>query len=166
MSVAPSHNSLIRGTSYVTSVWATDGNGVAATHLQGAGGSATSVRLPAGADGAKTITWVAVDRLGNSATATRTVIVDNTAPTVKVTKAPKNKAKLTRKVTLTVAASDRNGVARVQLVVNGKVVATDAKAGYSFVLNPKKYGKKFTVQLRAYDRAGNVRTSGQLSYHR
>jgi hypothetical protein len=39
----------------------------------------------------------------------------------------------------------------------GKVVATDAKAGYQFTLNPKKYGKKFTVQMRAYDKAGNVR---------
>jgi hypothetical protein len=57
-------------------------------------------------------------------------------------------------------------VAKVQLLVNGKVVATDVKAGYSFTLNPKKYGKKFTVQLRAYDRAGNVRYSGKLSYRR
>jgi hypothetical protein len=36
------------------------------------------------------------------------------------------------------------GVNRVQLLVNGKVAATDTKAGYSFKLNPKKYGKKFT----------------------
>jgi hypothetical protein len=64
------------------------------------------------------------------------------------------------------AATDRNGVARVQLLVNGKVVATDSKAGYSFALNPKKYGKTFTVQLRAYDKAGNVRYTGKLTHHR
>jgi hypothetical protein len=64
------------------------------------------------------------------------------------------------------AASDRNGVGRVQLFVNGKVVATDVKAGYAFALNPKKYGKNFTVQLRAYDRAGTARTTGKLHYRR
>lgn len=32
-------------------------------------------------------------------------------------------------------------------------VATDTRAGYSFTLNPKKFGKRFTVQLRTYDRA-------------
>jgi hypothetical protein len=166
MAIAPGHRALIRGTSYVTSVKAADPRGVAVTNLAGRTGSATSVRLPAGKDGAKTITWVAVDRLGNSATASRTVTVDNTVPALKVTKAPKNRAKLTRKVTLAASASDRNGVAKVQLLVNGKVVATDVKAGYSFTLNPKKYGKKFTVQLRAYDKAGNVRYSGKLSYRR
>ena len=166
MTVAPGQNALIRGTSYVTSLKASDAHGVAVTNLKGKSGSATSVRLSSGPDGAKTITWVAVDKLGNSASATRTVIVDNTAPTVKVTKAPKDKSKLTKNVTFTASASDRNGVAKVQLLVNGKVVATDAKAAYSFVLNPKKYGKTFTVQLRAYDKAGNARNSTKLTYHR
>jgi len=75
-------------------------------------------------------------------------------------------AKLTKKTTLAASASDKNGVAKVQLLVNGKVVATDTKAGYSFTLNPKKYGKKFTVQLRAYDKAGNVKTLGKRTYRR
>ncbi|GGN34942.1 hypothetical protein FHR83_005904 [Actinoplanes campanulatus] len=52
------------------------------------------------------------------------------------------------------------------MLVNGKVVATDAQAAYSFVPNPKKYGKKFTVQLRAYDKAGNLRYSAKRTYRR
>ncbi|GIM83073.1 hypothetical protein Aco04nite_84800 [Winogradskya consettensis] len=166
MTVAPSQNKLIRGTTYVTSVKASDAHGVAVTNLKSKSGSVTSVRVSSGKDGVKAITWVGVDKLGNSASVTRTLIVDNTAPTVKVTKAPKNKSKLTKKVTFAASASDRNGVAKVQLLVNGKVVGTDAKAGYSFVLNPKKYGKTFTVQLRAYDKAGNLRNSAKLTYHR
>ncbi|MFC7530605.1 Ig-like domain-containing protein [Actinoplanes sp. GCM10030250] len=166
MSVTPGQNALIRGTSYVTSLKASDAHGVAVMNLAGRSGSVTWVRLSSGRDGAKTITWMAVDKLGNSASATRTVIVDNTAPAVKVAKAPKNKSKLTRKVTLAASASDRNGVAKVQLLVNGKVVATDTKAGYRFVLNPKKYGKTFKVQLRAYDKAGNVRYSTKRTYRR
>ena len=58
--------------------------------------------------------------------------------------------------TVTAKATDRFGVARVQLLVNGKVVATDTKAGYRFTVEPEKYGKRFTVLLRAYDKAGNV----------
>ncbi|GAA2846117.1 hypothetical protein GCM10010443_04660 [Actinoplanes cyaneus] len=166
MTIAPGHNALVRGTSYVTSLKAADPHGVAVTNLAGRSGSVTSVRLSSGKDGAKTITWTAVDRLGNTASARRTVIVDNTAPTLKVTKAPRNKSKLSRKVTFSASASDRNGVAKVQLLVNGKVVATDTKAAYLLALTPARYGKKFTVQLRAYDKAGNVRYSSKLSYRR
>ena len=52
------------------------------------------------------------------------------------------------------------GINRVEMLINGKVVATDRKAAYRLALNPKKYGKKFTVQLRAYDKAGTVTTLG------
>ena len=99
-------------------------------------------------------------------TGSRDVIVDNTLPALKITKAPRIKSKLKKTTTVTSAAGGRNGVARVQLLVNGKLVATDSKAGYSFALNPKKYGKTFSVQLRAYDRAGNVRYTGKLTYYR
>jgi hypothetical protein len=46
------------------------------------------------------------------------------------------------------------------------VVAADKKAGYTFTLNPKKCGKKFTMQLRAYDRAGNVAYGSKRIYRR
>jgi len=124
------------------------------------------VRVTAGKDGIKTLTWIAIDKLGNYATVKRTVIVDNTAPSLTVTKAPKNKSRVTKTTTLTASSSDRNGVAKVQLLVNGKVVATDTTSRYTLSLNPKKYGKTFTVQLRAYDRAGNAKYSGKLTYHR
>jgi hypothetical protein len=106
------------------------------------------------------------DKLGNTTVARRVVTNDTVAPALKLTKAPKNNAKLTKNTTLAASASDRNGVAKVQMLVNGKVVATDTKAGYSFTLNPKKYGKTFTVQLRAYDKAGNVKTLGKRTYRR
>jgi hypothetical protein len=47
------------------------------------------------------------------------------------------------------------------MLVDGKVVGTDRKAGYASTLNPRKYGKKFTVQLLAYDKAGNLKYSTQ-----
>ena len=117
-------------------------------------------------DGRHTLTFELTDLAGNTGFSRRTVYIDNTLPSIAVTKAPANKAKLTRTVTLKAKAGDAYGVAKVQLLVNGKVVATDTKAGYQFTLNPKKYGKKFTVQMRAYDRAGNVRYSAKRTYRR
>jgi hypothetical protein len=117
-------------------------------------------------DGKHTLSFELTDLAGNVRAVRRTVYVDNTLPSLSVTKAPKNKAKLTKKVTLKAKATDKYGVAKVQLLVNGKVVATDTKAGYQFTLNPKKYGRKFTVQMRTYDRAGNVRYSTKRVYRR
>ncbi|BCJ43430.1 hypothetical protein GCM10010168_42600 [Actinoplanes ianthinogenes] len=164
MVISPAERALVRGTSFVTSLRASDVHGVAYTQFGNQATTSSWVR--SGADGPKTLTWLATDSLGNTAEARRTVIVDNTAPGLTVTKRPTNNTKLTKKTTLTAAASDRNGVAKVQLLVNGKVVATDYTAGYHFTLNPKRYGKKFTVQLRAYDKAGNVKYSTKRTYRR
>jgi len=117
-------------------------------------------------DGRHTLTFELTDLAGNTGFSRRTIYIDNTLPTIAVTQAPANMAKLTNKVTLKAKATDAYGVAKVQLLVNGKVIATDTKAGYQFTLNPKKYGKKFTVEVRAYDKAGNVRNSAKLTYRR
>jgi hypothetical protein len=166
-SVTPAHGTLVRGT-VRTTVTATDPAGVASATVRG--GRATSSRytwvVTPKAQGPFTIEWTVTDRLGNRTVARRTVVNDTVKPSLRVTKAPKKGTKLTRSVRLTAAAADRNGVAKVQLLVNGKVVATDTKAGYAFTLNPKRYGKTFTVQIRAYDRAGNVTTTGRVTYRR
>jgi hypothetical protein len=120
-------------------------------------------RMP---DGPQTAwTWV-YDRAHNLTKSRRTVTIDNHAPTVAYLKAPRNNARVTKTFPVTAKAADRYRVARVQLLVNGKVAATDSTAGYRFTINPRKYGKKFTVQLRAYDWAGNVKYSGKRTYRR
>jgi hypothetical protein len=117
-------------------------------------------------DGRHVLQWWVADRAWNVTVVDRTITIDNHVPKVAFGKAPKNKAHVSKSVKITANASDGYGVARVQLLVNGKVVATDSKAGYTFTLNPKKYGKKFTVQLRAYDRAGNTKLTEKRTYHR
>jgi hypothetical protein len=117
-------------------------------------------------DGKYMLGWHAVDAAGNEAVLKRSLTVDNKAPLVSITKAPKNKAKVKKKFAVTAKASDTYGIARVQLLVNGKVVKTDTAAGYAFTVNPKKYGKKFTVRVRAYDKAGNVKYSSTRTYKR
>ncbi|MEU8659943.1 hypothetical protein AB0C31_25000, partial [Actinoplanes philippinensis] len=81
--VAPAQNTLVRGTSFVTSVTVKDPHGTAYSTLLSPvrlTGSRTAAKVPSGKDGAKTIIWEVADRLGNVAQFKRTVIVDNTAP--------------------------------------------------------------------------------------
>ncbi|WP_306211838.1 Ig-like domain-containing protein [Actinoplanes sp. RD1] len=166
-SITPANRALVRG-SVRTTVKASDPSGVKSAVVTG--GKATSTPLTwtvtPKAQGAYTIEWKVTDKLGNVTVARRVVVNDTVAPALKFLKAPKNNAKLTKKTSITASATDKNGVSQVQLLVNGKVVATDAKAGYSFTLDPKKYGKKFSVQLRAYDKAGNVKTLAKRTYRR
>lgn len=98
----------------------------------------------------------AYDLAGNVATTTRYVTVDNTAPAVAVTRAPANGARVRGTVRVSANARDRSGINRVDLLVNGRMVASDSRAGYAFGVPTQKFGKKFSVRLRAYDRAGNV----------
>ncbi|BAL85580.1 hypothetical protein AMIS_3600 [Actinoplanes missouriensis 431] len=167
--LSPGANALVRGSRITSTVKAADGAGIRSATLSGAKADTAApytASIAAGSDGKKTLTWTVLDKLGNRTTVRRTVIVDNTKAKLTVTAAPKNKAKVKGTVKITAAASDKNGVAKVQLLVNGKVVATDSKAAYQFSLNTKKYGKKIKIQLRAYDRAGNVTTTTPRTWRR
>ncbi|MGA5301708.1 Ig-like domain-containing protein [Nucisporomicrobium flavum] len=117
-------------------------------------------------DGKHTLAFDVRDKAGNQTVVKRSITVDNTKPTVKLSSAPRNKSKLRKSTRITASARDTYGVNRVELLVNGKVVAVDRKAGYAFTVNPKKYGRTFTVQLRAYDQAGNAAYSSKRSYRR
>ncbi|MBO3740761.1 Ig-like domain-containing protein [Actinoplanes flavus] len=173
--VSPQAGSLLRGDRIWSTVQVADPAGIFGSFAGGYTSSAppvteTSGKIVAyrqvGADGRYTLTWRLSDRLGNHSSISRTVTVDNTRPSLKVTKAPKNKAKVKGTVKVTAAAGDRNGVARVELLINGKVVAKDLKAGYAFSINTKRYGKTIKFQLRAYDRAGNVTTTAVRTWKR
>ena len=114
--------------------------------------------------GKHTLIWQVTDRAGNTTVVRRTVTVDNVKPSLRVTKAPANNSKLHKLTPIKATATDTYRVSRVELLINGRIAAVDKKAAYSFTLNPNKYGKKFTVQLRAYDKAGNVTYSPKRTY--
>lgn len=169
-SMSPASGALVRGSRINSSISATDLVGVAYATLDGSPGSDLyapwASSTPAGKDGRHAVKWYVVDLFGHTATFTRYVTVDNTKPGLKLTKAPKNGAKVKGTVKVTASASDRNGVGRVELLINGKLVAKDTKAGYAFSINTAKYGKKIKMQLRAYDRAGNVAYTTARTWHR
>ncbi|SNY03769.1 Ig-like domain-containing protein [Paractinoplanes atraurantiacus] len=124
-------------------------------------------RFPLGAEGPQTLRWYVTDVWGNAGYVTQTVTSDNRTPTLKFASAPANGAKVKDSVVIKAAATDRYGIAKVQLLVNGRVLAADSTAPYSFTLNTRKYGKqKFKIQLRAYDKAGNATTTAARTWHR
>ena len=96
-----------------------------------------------------------VNRIGFTSTA------DNIAPTVSITN-PTNGALVTRKSTVTIAAtaSDNVGVTRVDFLVNGAVQCTDTTAPYSCNWRvPGAPNKTYQLQARAFDQAGNTGTA-------
>jgi thermitase len=106
------------------------------------------------------------DKAGNRATFDRSIIADNTAPKVKITSGPKNKAKVKGTVKLTATASDTYGVRRVELLINGKVIQKDTTSPYAFSFTASKQPKKMKVQIRAIDNAGNIKYDTTRNYTR
>ncbi|MDR7279377.1 S8 family serine peptidase [Catenuloplanes atrovinosus] len=111
--------------------------------------------------GIVTVAVRAVDWTGRATTSSRAFEADNRGPVLTVT-APKSGSTVKRTVAVSVAASDKHGVSKVELLVNGKVAGT----GTSFKIQTATYGSRFTVRIRAYDRLGNVSYSPVYTYKR
>jgi len=171
----PKHHTRFRGAVTVTATGVSDtGTGVAYAALYANGkyiGRDTTapyaVKYASGkTNGAVALQWRVFDRAGNSGSYSRTLIADNKTPTVKITSGPKNGAKVKGTVTVKVSASDASGINRVELLINGKVVAKDTAAAYSFKIKVSKYGKKLKVQVRAVDKVGNAAASASRTWKR
>ncbi len=168
-SITPAERAVVRGTEIWSTVRGADPSGIREAYLLEAYSRDKppfTVVASAGRDGPRTLTWMLTDRLGNRSTARRVVVVDNTGPKVKITKAPRHGARVKGTVKVAVSAADRNGIGRVELLINGKVVARDTRASYAFSVKTKKYGKKLRVQVRGYDKAGNVTRTSTRTWRR
>jgi len=120
----------------------------------------------AGRNGTVKLQLRVYDKAGNRTTFDRTIIADNILPTVKITSAPKNKAKVSGTVKIAATASDANGVRRVELLMNGKVIQTDTTSPYNFSFTASKQPKTMKVQVRATDNAGNIKYEVTRNYTR
>jgi hypothetical protein len=101
----------------------------------------------------------ALDSAGNTATSSRQVTVqaaqDTTPPTVALT-SPADGATVSGVVTLSAAATDASGIARVEFFVDGALVATEVNAPYELPFDTSPYaGTTITLVARAFDNAGN-----------
>jgi hypothetical protein len=111
-------------------------------------------------DGTHTLSAVATDGAGNSATSTISVtvrnFVDDTAPSVSVT-SPSDGAKVSGTVTVSVSAADDTKVVRVELYVDNVLQSTSTSAPFDTKWNTRKAKTgAHSVQCKAYDSAGNV----------
>lgn len=95
----------------------------------------------------------------STATTTPPPTSDTTAPTVSLT-SPANGAKIKRYTyfTATASASDNVGVTKVNFYYKGRLKCTDTTAPYSCSIRMVN-GSNLSVYARAYDAAGNYRTS-------
>jgi YD repeat-containing protein len=88
---------------------------------------------------------------------------DTTPPTTSIT-APAAGATVSGTVTVTASASDNVGVTRVELSVDGALLATDSAAPYSASWNTTTAtNAAHTLTSKAYDAAGNVGTSAAVT---
>jgi hypothetical protein len=115
----------------------------------------------ASAQGSHSLTAKAYDTIGNvGQSSSRTVTVDNTAPSVAIT-SPANGASVFLSTTIQVAASDSHtSVTQVVFYDGSTVIGTDTTAPYSVTWNTTLVSRgQHTLTARAQDAAGNVQTS-------
>lgn len=109
--------------------------------------------------------WVrAIDDTGNRSATSAPVTVlgpDTTPPTASIT-SPADGSSLYGPVTVTATAADDRGVASVDLLVDGAVVATSTTAPYSFTWSATAVGSH-TLQVLAHDAAGNTGSSTTIA---
>jgi len=89
--------------------------------------------------------------------------LDGVAPTASIT-TPANGAGVSGNVNVSATASDDVGVDRVEFLLDGTLLGSDASAPYSIVWNATTASNgAHTLQARAYDLADNVGTSAQVN---
>jgi thermitase len=172
--VSPGGNSMVRGTVAVAA-HATDDIGIAKVELLANGVVVGTDRVApygfswrtADRDTAVILQLRAYDRGANMTSATRSVTVDNRAPSVQITSGPAGGTRHVRKTQyVTATAADTHGVSRLELLVDGKVTQRYAGSSYRFSVQTWKHGAAMTVQVRAYDKAGNVRYAPARKWYR
>jgi hypothetical protein len=123
---------------------------------------AWSIQLTNVSNGEHTYTAKATDGAGNASEASDSVkiTVDTVAPSASIT-APDDGARARGTVNLSADANDDTGVERVEFLVDGNVVGSDASAPYTFAWDTTGVpeGDK-AITARAHDLAGNTTTSG------
>ena len=173
---SPANNATVSGTMTVSAT-ASDNVAMGSVQLQvdGANVGSTDTSSPYNfswnttsvSNGSHTLTTVAKDAAGNSATSASVKVTvnnsDTTPPTVSIT-SPANNATVSGSVTVSATASDNVGVASIQLQVDGaNVGSADTSSPYNFSWNTTSVSNaSHTLTAVAKDAAGNTTTSASV----
>ncbi len=171
---APANGSYVNGGTVTATASTTDSVGVTGVQFMldganlgavvtGAGPAYTFHGTPTASIGPHTLSAVATDAAGNSATTSISVTMDTTAPTVSIT-APANGTAINGgTITVTANATDGVGVTGVQFKLDGsnfRAVVTGAGPIYSVSWNATGVSSgPHTLSAVATDTAGNVGAS-------
>jgi len=110
-------------------------------------------------DGQHTIMSLALDKAGNPATTSITILTDNTPPILTI-QHPQSGITVGLTLTVMVQANDLSGVSRVEFYLGLVLVSTVNLAPYQWAWDTTKYPNgEYTITVKAYDAIGNVRTS-------
>ncbi|MEM0254287.1 MAG: S8 family serine peptidase [Candidatus Bathyarchaeia archaeon] len=90
---------------------------------------------------------------------------DTTPPNVKITY-PENGATVSGAITVSVQASDNTAVSKVELYINGTLLAIDTEAPYEFYWDTSsERSGTYMLQAKAYDKAGNIGESDKVTVY-
>jgi hypothetical protein len=106
-----------------------------------------------------TLSVKAYDAAGNVGTASVTVTVSNTAPTVSIS-SPSSGTTVSGMVSVRGSASDSTGLSKIEFYINGTLNATAAASPFSFSWNTTSQTTgSDTLSVKAYDMMGNTSTA-------
>jgi hypothetical protein len=116
------------------------------------------------AEGAHSLTVKAYGTDGIPTTSPAVVVfIDSTPPDVAALTSPAQGSPLRSTVLLEATASDNVGVAKVEFYVDGTLIAMDSTSPHAAFWNTTGAGEgAHTLMVRAFDGAGNVRTSAEV----
>ncbi len=90
-------------------------------------------------------------------------VPESQAPTVSIT-SPTNSSNVSGTISVSISAADNVGVTRVEYYVNNVLQATDTVSPYVFSWDTLSVSPGvYTLSARAYDTAGNIGQSGNIS---
>jgi hypothetical protein len=111
-------------------------------------------------DGINEINITAMDKSGNSAFKTLTIVIDNINPSVSITN-PTEGTTLTGTITIEFTASDEH---LIEVLLHVDAAAFNVTGLYSYEWNTTEIGDgTYTIRLVAYDKAGNMAETSPLS---
>jgi hypothetical protein len=146
----------------VTQVQFFDGSTSLGTDANGTDGWSVSWNTSTVGDGSHTVTATATDTIGQTASDSNAVTVDNTPPTASIT-SPEPGATVLGTITVQARATDAGRVASVEFLVDGSGIGTDSNGtdGWSVAWNTaNSLNGPHDLTARARDVAGNTTTSG------
>jgi len=110
-------------------------------------------------DGQHTLMVLALDKASNPSTASTILRLDNTPPTLLI-QTPQSGMTVGLTLIVSVQASDTSNISRIEFYLQDVLVYTATNTPYQWSWDTTKYPNgEYTIEVKAYDTVGHVKTS-------